>query len=98
MTEYKAVFYDLNKDQYILKDEGNFRLEGFQHYEYFPKTTWLISHNKNTKKFIYQVFINDKVVPFIDLKIVDDNNIEINFTTPVLGFVNFLFYVKYNIE
>ena len=98
MTEYKAIYYDLNKDQYILKDESNFRLEPFQYVQYFPENVWNIPHYKNTIKFIYQVFINDKAVPLVDIKIIDENNISVNFQTPEAGFINFLFYVKSNIE
>lgn len=63
----------------------------FSHDQVTPSSSWLITHNKNTNKFIAQVYINNELVYPEGIVIVDNNNIIVNINETTTGFVNIIF-------
>jgi len=88
----KIILYDPENDRHILVDDEQKHILPFQYNQYYPDTTWIINHSLGTINFTYQVYVNNIVVTPIDVNIVDENIITIEFTNACIGFVNFMFY------
>jgi len=74
----------------ILQSEIYDQARGIQFIQSTVSTTWQIQHNKNSKMFKANVFIDNKLC-IADIIIIDENNISIAFNQPTSGFVNILF-------
>lgn len=62
------------------------------HDEPDPKSTWVVTHNKDTKYFSYTIFASDGEQIFPDRVVqVDMNTVEFHFHMPVSGHVTLAF-------
>jgi len=56
-----------------------------------PRLSWEVPHNLNTKNFIATIRNSDNIQMFAAISIVDENNIRIDFTEEVNGWVDIVF-------
>lgn len=69
------------------------RVFGFQHIQTTASDFWVITHNKSTTAFTYQIFTDDMepVLPD-DVEIMNQNQIKIKFTAPMTGTANLILF------
>lgn len=68
--------------------------EGYLHIQNVAADTWLIPHNAGTDLLVCQVYTStgDFLIPD-EITIVDINNVEVTFGTPITGRAHVVFFV-----
>lgn len=65
---------------------------GYQHNQASPATTWTITHNKNNKRLVAQVYDNTDSLIYPNSINITENTVVIEFTTPATGTANIMFF------
>lgn len=72
---------------------GNPNLNGYEHVQLTPLSTWIIPHNNNTKRLICQVYDNNDIYILPDdIQIVDENLVIVSFGSIMSGSAKIVFF------
>lgn len=98
LQNLQSLYIDARTGKYVAKKEEEKGLCGFQYKQTIESATWNINHGRNFSFFLFSVFIEQgnelvEVLPN-SLKVLSSNNLIINFSSPVKGLVNILYYVS----
>ncbi len=85
----KQLYYRLSDGKYVAKEDPRTSVYGLQYVENVPTLIWNIQHNLKTVHFIIQIFINN-IKSDTDIKIINNNLIQVQFITPQQGFANII--------
>jgi len=67
--------------------------DGFEFIQASPLDTWIVTHNKNNKKLLVQVYdLNNEFILPNKIKIINNNVVRVEFNTAITGIVKIAFF------
>lgn len=87
------LFRNFQNGSLVAKTEAYPYVKGFQLNQNEPLSVWTVQHNMNSYIFLPYIIVDNQQVE-AEISIIDENNIEIDFGTPVNGVANFIFFLN----
>ena len=96
----QSLYIDAVTGKYVAKEESEDGVCGLQFRQNTESDEWNVKHNRNFDFFISAIFSNEngalnKVIPD-SIRVINSDEITINFDRPIKGIANILYYVDNN--
>lgn len=90
----QPLFYDFISNEYVSKKVTESGVCAFQFEQSGASSRWFINHQRNFLLFKVNVFSNDEMIIPDKIRLIDENNIVLDFHSAIEGVANFVYYTN----